>query len=247
MKEEDPLSNRVTLITGASSGIGAASVRLLAREGTNLALAARRENKLKRLANEVNEAFNIDTLVIPTNVRNEEEVKEMIQVTLDMWGRLDILINNAGLGLGGNVEELTTEQYRVMMETNIDGVFFATREALPHLKDTKGNLIFIGSFAGQYPRSFNPVYAATKWWIRGFAHSVEASSGSEGVGITVINPTEVRTEFGSEEGEPQEEKFEPGEVTEPEEIGEAIVFAAKQKNSTASEIDIYRRDKLAHF
>ena len=142
---------------------------------------------------------------------------------------------------------MDTEEYRTMMETNVDGVFFTTRAALPHLIESDGHLVFLGSFAGQYPRPFNPVYAATKWAVRGFALSVEASVGPEGVAVTVVNPSEVRTEFGSDLGESFEERFEPGEVTEPDEIADAIRFAVSQDRSTASEIDMYRRDKLGFF
>jgi hypothetical protein len=116
---------------------------------------------------------------------------------------------------------------------------------LPHLKASDGNLVFVGSFAGQYPRPFNPVYAATKWWVRGFAHSVEADVGEDGVGVSVVNPSEVRTEFGSTYGESFEERFDPGEVTEPDEIADAILFCAKQDRSTVSELDLYRRDKFS--
>jgi short-subunit dehydrogenase len=88
------------------------------------------------------------------------------------------------------------------------------------------------------------VYAATKWWLRGFAHSVAAQVGDAGVGVSVVNPSEVRTEFGSEEGDPFEERFDAGEVTEPEEVADAIVFAARQDRSTVQELDLYRRDKF---
>ena len=134
-----------------------------------------------------------------------------------------------------------------MMDTNADGMFFTTRAALPHLRESSGNLIFIGSFAGKYPRPFNPVYAATKWWTRGFAHSVEAQVGDDDVGVTVVNPSEVRTEFGAVYGESFSERFDEGEVTEPKEIAEAVAFAAAQENSTVSELDLYRRDKFSHF
>ena len=140
---------------------------------------------------------------------------------------------------------MTTTEYRQMMDTNVDGVFYVSRAALPHLRETGGNLVFVGSFAGQYPRPFNPVYAASKWWVRGFAHSLEGQVGDAGVGITVVNPTEVRTEFGSEDGEAFEVRFEAGEVTEPEEIANAIRFAALQDSSTVSELDLYRRDKFS--
>ncbi|MFC7222785.1 SDR family oxidoreductase [Halalkalicoccus sp. GCM10025322] len=241
------LDGRTALITGASSGIGTASARALAREGVDVALAARREDELAELADEIESDYGVETLTVPTDVREEEAVDAMVEECVERFDGLDVVLNNAGLGRGGAVESLSTEDYRLMQETNVDGMFFTTRAALPHLKESEGNLIFIGSFAGQYPRPSNPVYAATKWWTRGFAHSVEASVGDEGVAITVINPTEVRTEFGADTGESFAERFEQGEVTEPEEIAEAVVFAAGQRNSTVSELDLYRRDKFSHF
>ncbi len=163
------------------------------------------------------------------------------------FGQLDVLVNNAGLARGESVEDMRTEPHETMMETNVDGVFYATRAAIPHLRETEGNLVFVGSFAGQYPRPFNPIYAASKWWVRGFAHSVEGNVGADGVAVTVVNPSEVRTEFGAAYGESFAERFDEGEVTEPEEVAEAIAFAAKQEKSTVSELDIYRRDKFSGF
>ena len=238
------IEDNVALVTGASAGIGEATVRALAREGADVALAARRRERLEEIADELESSFDAETLVVPTDVRDETAVKSMVETTVETFGRLDILVNNAGLGVGGDVEETTSEEYRLMMETNVDGVFFATQAAVPHLRKTSGNLVFVGSFAGQYPRPTNPMYAATKWWVRGFAHSVEGQIGPDGIGVSVVNPTEVRTEFGSEEGDSLEERFEPEEVTEPEEIANAIVFAASQDRSTVHEIDLYRRDKF---
>jgi NADP-dependent 3-hydroxy acid dehydrogenase YdfG len=142
---------------------------------------------------------------------------------------------------------MSTEQYRTMMETNVDGMFFTTRDAIPHLRESSGTLVFIGSFAGEYPRPFNPIYAASKWWTRGFAKSVSAQVGPDDVAVTVVNPSEVRTDFGGVYGETFAERFDEGEVCEPEEIAEAVVFAARQEPSMASEIDLYRRDKFELF
>jgi len=238
------IEDNVALVTGASAGIGEATARALAREGADVALAARRRERLEEIADELESSFDAETLVVPTDVRDETAVKSMVETTVETFGRLDILVNNAGLGVGGDVEETTSEEYRLMMETNVDGVFFATQAAVPHLRKTSGNLVFVGSFAGQYPRPTNPMYAATKWWVRGFAHSVEGQIGPDGIGVSVVNPTEVRTEFGSEGGDSLQERFEPEEVTEPEEIANAIVFAASQDRSTVHEIDLYRRDKF---
>lgn len=240
-------SQQVVLVTGASSGIGLATVRAFSKEGAKVVLAARREGKLNSIAGELRDNFNTETLVVPTNVREFKQVKHMVNRAVEIFSRLDIVVNNAGVDLGSDVESLEPDKYKAITETNINGTFYTTKETLPHLKRSSGNLIFVGSFAGQYPRSFNPVYAATKWWVRGFAHSLEAQVGKDGIGISVVNPSEVRTEIGSDRGQSLREKYEEGEITEPEEIAEVITFAASQKHSTISEVNIYRRDKLAQF
>jgi len=247
MSDHRPLDGDAAVITGASSGIGSETARKLAADGANVVLAARRERRLQELAGELEDDYGVDAMGVPTDVREESAVAALIEETVDTFGGLDVLVNNAGLARGSDVDEMTTDEYRTMMETNVDGVFFATRAAIPHLVDSGGNLVFVGSFAGQYPRPFNPVYAATKWAVRGFALSVEASVGPDGVAVTVVNPSEVRTEFGSELGEAFEDRFEPGEVTEPEEVAAAIQFAVRSDGSTVSEIDVYRRDKLGFF
>ncbi|KXA91392.1 short-chain dehydrogenase [candidate division MSBL1 archaeon SCGC-AAA259A05] len=243
MELESPLTGRTTLITGASSGIGRETARALARDGSDVAISARRRKELERIASGMERRYDVETLAIRTDVRKEKQVRRMVEKTMEQFGSLDIVVNNAGLSRGGGVENMTTEEYKTMMETNTDGMFYTTRESLPHLKESGGHLIYIGSIAGQYPRPFNPVYAATKWWTRGFALSVESKVGDENVAVTVINPSEVRTEFG--DGEKARDKYEKGEVTEPEEVAEAVSFVARQENSTISELDIYRRDKLS--
>ena len=245
--DETPLDGRTALITGASSGIGRETAHALARDGADVALASRGRDALEEVADAVESAHGAETLVVPTDVREEDAVAELVAEATDAFDSLDVVVSNAGLARGSSVEDLTTEEYRTMMETNVDGTFFLVRAALPYLRESKGNLVVIGSFAGQYPRPFNPVYAATKWWTRGFAHSVEARAGDDGVAVTVVNPSEVRTAFGSESGESFEERFDEGEVTEPEEIAEAVAFAARQENSTVSELDLYRRDKFSGF
>ncbi|ATW87241.1 NADP-dependent 3-hydroxy acid dehydrogenase YdfG [Halohasta litchfieldiae] len=241
----DSLDGQTAIVTGASAGIGAATCRQLAAEGANVVLAARSKDKLAELADDLETTHGVDTLVVPTDVRKEYAVDALLTETVDTFGGIDIVVNNAGLARGSDVEELTNEQYDTMQETNVDGVFYMTRAAIPHVREREGHLIFLGSFAGQYPRSFNPVYAASKWWVRGFAKSVAAQVGDEGVGVTVVNPSEVRSEFEATDGRTFAEVFDEDEATEPEEVAEAIVFAATREGSSLSEIDINRRDKFA--
>ena len=239
------LDNTTALITGASSGIGEATAHALAERGANVALVARRREALEAVAKKLESEYDAAAIVVDGDVRERSTSEEAVEAVVDRFGGLDVVVANAGVGRGSDVETMTDEEYFTMQETNVDGTFFLTRAALPHLKERAGTLVVVGSFAGEFPRSFNPVYAATKWWARGFAHSVAAQVGDEGVAVSVVNPSEVRTEFGSEDGDPFEERFEPGTVTEPSEVAEAIAFAATREGSSAQEIDLYRRDKFA--
>ncbi|ELZ44566.1 oxidoreductase [Halorubrum californiense DSM 19288] len=239
------LDGAAAVITGASSGIGEATAHALAERGANVVLVARRREALESVADDVRSEYGIDAVVADGDVRDSATSQAAVEAAVDEFGGLDVAVVNAGLGRGSDVATMTDEEYFAMQETNVDGAFFLTREALPHLTESEGTLVAVGSFAGEYPRSFNPVYAATKWWLRGFAHSVAAQAGDDGVAVSVVNPSEVRTEFGSEDGEPFEERFEPGSATEPEEVAEAIAFAASRADSSAQEIDLFRRDKFA--
>ncbi len=241
------LADATAVVTGASSGIGRETARILAREGATVVLAARREERLSALAAELEDAHDAVAAAVPTDVTDEDAVGALVETTVERFGGVDLVVSNAGVAGGSDVAELDTETYRRMMAVNCDGSFYLTRAALPHLRESEwgGHLVYVGSFAGQYPRPFNPVYAATKWWTRGFAKSVDAQVGDE-VGVTVVNPAAVRTEF-TVEGDPFEERFDPGEVVEPAEVAEAITYAARQSPSVVNEIDVYDRDKLTLF
>lgn len=125
-------------------------------------LAARSEDTLESLVTDLEDEHGVDTLVIPTNVRDEAAVNSLIEDAVDTFGGIDVLVNNAGLSRGSDVEDLSTEEYETMQETNVDGVFYATRAAIPHVRERAGHIVFVSSFAGQYPRSFNPVYAVAR-------------------------------------------------------------------------------------
>jgi NADP-dependent 3-hydroxy acid dehydrogenase YdfG len=241
------IDGQAAIVTGASAGIGEATAHALAREGADVALAARRRERLEALADTLATEYDAEAVVVPTDVRDEDDVDALVETAVDAFGGLDVLVNNAGLARGGSIEDMTTEEYRTMMDTNVDGMFFAARAALPHLRESAGTLVFVGSFAGEYPRPGNPVYAASKWWTRGFAKSLSARIGDDDVAVSVVNPAEVRTEFGETYGAPYAERYDAGEVSEPEEVAEAVVFAAKQSPSMAAEIDVYRRDKFTGF
>jgi NADP-dependent 3-hydroxy acid dehydrogenase YdfG len=243
-----PLDGRAALVTGASSGIGAATAEHLAAAGADVTLAARSEDALTSLAETIADDYGVETRAVRTDVTDSGQVTAAIEATVEEFGSLNVVVANAGLGIDESVTDMSDASYRTLMDVNVDGTFYTARAAIPHLSDSDGSLVFVSSFSGQYPRPATPVYAATKWWVRGFALSLQAAVGDDGIGITQINPTEVRTNFGPEDGDSMAEQYDPGEVTEPDEVAEAIVFAVAYAPPThINSIDIYRRDKLSHF
>lgn len=250
MSSENTLHGKAAIVTGASAGIGCETARALAEEGADVALLARREARLQEIASEIESEHGVEAISIPTDITDEQAVADAIQTTADAFGGIDVVVNNAGTGteVGVPIDELSLEQYRTVMAVNTDGMFFTTQAALPYLRETAGTIVFVGSFAGKYPRSGSPVYAGSKWWTRGFAMSLAAQVGTDDIAVSIINPSEVRTEFGNEfraEDNLAAQRFEPGEVTDPEDVAEAIVFAASQQSPNAvTELDLYRRDKF---
>ena len=245
----DTLTDATALVTGASSGIGAATARELASRGANVVLSARRAERLETLASEIDHDHDADAVAHPTDVTDADAVGALVDATVERFGGLDVVVNNAGLGRTETaIEDLDLDAYRQMMDVNCDGMFHVARAVMPHLKESEGNLIFLGSMAGQYPRPGAPVYAATKWWTRGFALSLQGSAGEAGVGVTAINPTEVRTEFGSEDGESLADAIDSGNAAEPADVARAIAFAAAQEEpNVVQELDLFRRDKFTDW
>ncbi|TSD14601.1 SDR family NAD(P)-dependent oxidoreductase [Haloglomus irregulare] len=237
------LAGLTAVVTGASSGIGRETVRALARDGADVVLAARREERLHEIAAEVADAHGVAAEVVPTDVTDADAVAALVAAAEERLDGVDIVVANAGVAAGSDIETMTDEEYRRMMAVNTDGVFYLTRAALPALRESGGHLVYVGSFAGRFPRPYNPVYAATKWWVRGFAKSVSAQVGDDDIGVSIINPAAVRTEF-EVDGRSMADRYAPGEVVEPAEVADAIAFAAKQSPSMVHELDLYERDKL---
>ena len=242
------LSDRTAFVTGASAGIGESTARLLAREGANVALVARREERLTDLASEIEDEHGVETLVLPTDVSDDEQVDDAVEEAVSTFDGLDLVVSNAGINRMGDVEDLSTEKFRQVMGVNVDGTFFVTRAVIPHLRESAGSLVYVGSFAGKYPRPGQAVYAGSKWWLQGFAQSLAGDVGLDDVAVTVVNPTEVITEIGIQDDRPAHERFDHDNAAQPEDVAEAIVFAAKQEPpNVVAEVGYYRRDKFDEF
>ncbi len=166
------LAGQTALVTGGSKGIGRAICLALAKEKANIIIAARNDSEIKETMDKL-KATGSKALAIQADVRNEDDVKNLISRTIDEYGRLDILINNAGVAHKQRLEETTIEEYNETMDTNLKGVFLCTKYAIPHLKNSKnGKIIDISSVAGLHGIPEFSVYRASKFGVNGITESI---------------------------------------------------------------------------
>ncbi len=239
----DSLEQKVALITGASRGIGSATARALAAEGVDVVLLARSEDRLRELADALETEQGVDTHVAATDITDADAVNRAVQAAVTSLGRLDIVVNNAAAGTveyDDRFEESSVAECGRIIETNLTGAINVTHATLSHVRERQGNVIFVGSSAAMRPRPGSMIYSASKWGLRGFALSLEAHVGQDGIAVTSIHTSLVRTERWAD--------VPPGAGAEPEEIARAVVYAATQPaHSTISELTVHRRDILGKF
>lgn len=206
----------VFLITGASSGIGAATARRAAEAGYRLVLAARSKDRLEALADELGGADR--AIAVPADVMAWEDNVALVGAALDAFGRLDVAFANAGFGARRGWLEETPEHWRDMVLTNVLGAAYTIRAAIPELRRTRGHVLLTGSVAGRkaLPGS---LYSATKWAVTGMSESIRADLDDSGVRTTLISPGGVETPFFDT---PSEGRLQP------DDIARAVMYAVSQ-------------------
>jgi len=193
----DLVKGKITLITGASSGIGKACAEVFAKEKSNLILTARRIERVKVLAKKLEKEHGIKIKCLKLDVRDYEQVEKTINSLESNWKKIDILINNAGLSRGlDKIHEGKKEDWDEMIDTNIKGLAYVTRHVLPLMvKRKKGHVINIGSTAGHDVYPAGNVYAATKFAVKALSQSTRYDVLDKGIKVSSVDPGMVETEF----------------------------------------------------
>jgi NADP-dependent 3-hydroxy acid dehydrogenase YdfG len=210
------MSDPVFLITGASSGIGAATARAAASEGYRLVLAARGAERIEALAAELGGPHR--ALAVPCDVTEWEQQEAMVAAARESFGRLDVAFANAGFGASRGFLEESPEHWRAMVLTNVYGAALTIRATLPALKDSRGHLLLTSSVAGRraLPGS---LYSATKWAVTGMGEAARQELNGTGVRVTLIEPGMVDTPFFENPGEGR---------LQADDIARAVMFAVSQ-------------------
>lgn len=226
-------THRTAIVTGASSGIGEATARRLAQDGHNVVLAARRADRLQDLAAEIGEK----ALAVPTDVTDPAACEALVAQTVERFGALDMLVNNAGLGLYSTIAEADPDDWRKMFDVNVLGVLYTTRAAIRHmLPRGSGDVVFISSVAGRrVPNTYGTVYAATKHALSAISEGLRMDLESKGIRVISVEPGLVRTEFPANSYSSAEEYYARKDYAplEAEDVAEAILYAVNQPPSVS--------------
>ena len=227
MPDARSLAGKTVLITGASSGIGWATALVFAEKGANVVVTARREQRLHELCDLIG-ARDGKAVFHAGDGADESTAKACVALAVRQFGRLDILINNAGAGNYKNLVDTSVEEYDALMGSNMKSSFLFTRHAAPGMIEQKGGeILFISSVAGLQGYAGEAVYCASKFAQVGFAQALDAELRKHGIKVGTICPGGVKTEFAVGKGR-TEEYVKNSYMMEPREIADAILFACMQ-------------------
>jgi NAD(P)-dependent dehydrogenase (short-subunit alcohol dehydrogenase family) len=218
------VAERAALITGGSSGIGLAIARALGEDGYGVTVAARRPEKLDAAAEELRSA-GVDVHAVPANMTEEDAVVGILRSHVERFGRLDVLVNNAGVGIGQPMAEITTKYLDMQLGVNLRAAIIATREALPMLREAgaehgKALIVNTASIAGKSGQAWLSVYSATKAAIIGFSEATQKEVARDGIQVTALCPGFVDTPMT----EYVREMVSQEEMIRPDDIAESVRF-----------------------
>ena len=240
------LKDKLTLITGASAGIGEATARAFAREGAKLILTARREKKLRALAKELAEKHHTESLVMPLNLREHDKVEETLLNLPEQWHAVDILVNNAGLVRGlQKLYTMESADWHEVIDVNVKGLLAVTNSIVPGMVERgRGHIINLGSIAGREAYPNGAVYCATKFAVRALSRGLKMDLNETPIRVTSIDPGLVETEFSvvrfKGDREKAKEPYKGITPLHPEDIADAIVWsAARPAHVNISEMLIF--------
>jgi NADP-dependent 3-hydroxy acid dehydrogenase YdfG len=249
----DSLNDTVALVTGASSGIGEATALALSSHGAKVALLARRADRLEALAERIGDG----ALVIEADVSDQSAAAGAVQRTVDELGRLDTLINNAGVMLLGPIQDAPLEEWETMISVNVRGLLYCAHAALPHLLKAAedaprqvADLVNISSVAGRVPRLGSGVYNLTKHGVGAFSESLRQEVTQRHVRVSLVEPGATATELAShnraEVREQMSKRFGSMELMQAQDIADAIAYIVTRPRRVAiNEVLIRPTDQSA--
>jgi NAD(P)-dependent dehydrogenase (short-subunit alcohol dehydrogenase family) len=219
---------RAALITGGSSGIGLAIAKMLGEEGYGVTVSARKPDKLEAAAESLREGGLEELQAVPANMSDEAEIKSLAEQHRERFGRCDVLVNNAGIGIGGPIAEAETKKLDLQLDVNLRAVYLMTRDSIPMLKAAgaehrKALIVNTASIAGKHGQGWLAAYSATKFGVVGLSQAMHKELSQDGIQVTALCPGFVATAMTDW----VEEQVSKEEMIQPEDIGEAVRYLLK--------------------
>lgn len=234
------LKGSVALVTGGSRGIGRAIAEALAREGARLVLNGLREEPLRQAVRELQDR-GAEVEPFAGDVGDERAAAAMVDAAVRRWGRLDVLVNNAGLGAKGPLAEMTSEAFDRLFRTNVRGPYLLMRAAIPQMrKQGGGTIVNVASLAGVNPVPQMAAYAATKWALVGLTRSLMGEVRKDKIRLLLVEPGSTLTDFGDDA---EEKKRKAEKIVHPSDVAEVVLSTLKlPARATVSEFEIRPTD-----
>jgi len=231
------LKDKVAVVTGSGRGIGKAIALALAREGARVVVAARTLTEINAVAREI-EAVGTAAFPVRTDVSQEFDVNMLVSKTVQKWGAIDILINNAGVGTFAKVVDLAASEFDKMVRVNMRGVFLCARAVVPHMvQKNSGDIVNVASLAGRNAFVGGAAYCATKWGLIGFARCLMLEVRTHNIRVITVCPGSVDTGFGGEKDELAHRSS--GDIPQAEDVARVVVDALRMpRNVMVSEVDV---------
>jgi len=222
------LQEKTVIVTGASSGIGLEIVKMLAASGAKIALAARSMDKLEKAATAL-AADGATAILVPTDVTREADCRALVQATQDAFGRIDVLVNNAGFAPPASLQETTEEIWDATVDVCLKGVYLMTRAALPVMLEqaTGGTMVNIPSVAGKHGFENRSAYCAAKWGVHGFTEALRAELDGQNIYFHLICPPAVASPWWDTVNDPQPDEV-MARMAQPAEVAEAVRWTLTQ-------------------
>jgi 3-oxoacyl-[acyl-carrier protein] reductase len=193
------LKNKIAIVTGGTKGIGRGIAEALLHDGVQVCISARHQDEINEAVEELDAETDSRAIGHVCDVRDSDQVRSLIDYTVKELGGLDILINNAGVGIFESVEQTSPEDFRAVLETNLFGVFYCCHEAIPRMKQRGGGYIInISSLAGANPHPRMAAYNASKFGLNGFSEALMQEVRHDNIKVSYIMPGSVNTEFGGD-------------------------------------------------
>jgi 3-oxoacyl-[acyl-carrier protein] reductase len=226
---------RVAIVTGGTKGIGRAIARDLLAAGFRVALTARTAPDVERTAEELSRDPGGDVLGLVADVRDSVACETVVDRTVGRFGNLDLLVNNAGVGKYAPIQEMSVEDWHLQVDTNLSGVFYLSRAAIPHLMDSSDAwIINIGSLAGRNPFAGGAAYNATKFGLLGMTEAMMLDLRYEGIRVSLVMPGSVDTSFGDRQGGEKS-----GWALNPDDVSRAVLDLLRYpRNALASRVEL---------